>query len=443
MEISDDGKLTFKLPTFEGPLDLLLHLIKKNEMDIYDIPMSKITSQYIDYLHQMQSLELDIAGEYLVIAAMLVNIKSKMLLPSTNAETMIDDEDVIDPREELVAQLVLHQTFQEAAGNLRLLSDERMKQYTREMEDPPKESLKDHLEPNGGNLKALGKAFAKLMMKRKLKEPVKRKINLEKYRLKDEIEILEKKIRENKEPIIFEDLFPKNAEVELVVTIFMAMLELMKRHELKVLQERNFGSIILTGGDASAVDQAKIESLLFVSGSEGISLTEISQLIGLLKPAVHDQILRLNKKYQEDSSCSFEIIEAGERYRLATKKVFSNLLKQYFEAPSMIEISGACLETLSIIAYKQPVTRIEIEEIRGVQSGGMIQKLLLLDLIKEDGRLDAPGRPILYSTTTNFLDYFGIKTLSELPELPKDKDEQASDEDVLELFNEKLYEEEQ
>lgn len=109
----------------------------------------------------------------------------------------------------------------------------------------------------------------------------------------------------------------------------------------------------------------------------------------------------------------------------------------------MIEISGACLETLSIIAYKQPVTRIEIEEIRGVQSGGMIQKLLLLDLIKEDGRLDAPGRPILYSTTTNFLDYFGIKDLSELPELPKDKDEQASDEDVLELFNEKLYEEEQ
>ena len=190
-------------------------------------------------------------------------------------------------------------------------------------------------------------------------------------------------------------------------------------------------------------NQAKIESLLFVSGSEGISLTEISQLIGLLKPAVHDQILRLNKKYQEDSSCSFEIIEAGERYRLATKKVFSNLLKQYFEAPSMIEISGAGLETLSIIAYKQPVTRIEIEEIRGVQSGGMIQKLLLLDLIKEDGRLDAPGRPILYSTTTNFLDYFGIKPLSELPELPKDKDEQASDEDVLELFNEKLYEEEQ
>ena len=86
---------------------------------------------------------------------------------------------------------------------------------------------------------------------------------------------------------------------------------------------------------------------------------------------------------------------------------------------------------------------MKLKKFAAFRSGGMIQKLLLLDLIKEDGRLDAPGRPILYSTTTNFLDYFGIKTLSELPELPKDKDEQASDEDVLELFNEKLYEEEQ
>lgn len=189
-------------------------------------------------------------------------------------------------------------------------------------------------------------------------------------------------------------------------------------------------------------NQAKIESLLFVSGSEGISLTELSQMVGMLKPAVHDQIARLNEKYRDDSSCSFEILEAGERFRLATKKGFAPLLRQYFEAPSMVEISGACLETLSIVAYKQPVTRIDIEEIRGVQSGGMIQKLLLLDLIREDGRLDAPGRPILYSTTANFLDYFGIKSLSDLPELPEGKDDE-DDDNVMELFNAKLYEEQQ
>lgn len=249
MEMTDNGRLTFRLPTFEGPLDLLLHLIKKNEMDIYDIPMTEITSQYIDYLHQMQDLELDIAGEYLVIAAMLLNIKSRMLLPGEAAEMEDEDEDAPDPREELVAQLVLHRTFQEAAGNLRLLSDERMKQYTREMEEPPEDALKAHLEENGGDLKALGRSFAKLMMKRQLKEPVRRRINPEKYSLRNELARLKARISHASAPVPFEELFPEDAEVELVVTVFMAMLELMKRHELRAEQDGNFGSIILTGGD--------------------------------------------------------------------------------------------------------------------------------------------------------------------------------------------------
>ena len=179
-------------------------------------------------------------------------------------------------------------------------------------------------------------------------------------------------------------------------------------------------------------NQAKIESLLFVSGSEGISLTEISQLIGLLKPAVHDQILRLNKKYQEDSSCSFEIIEAGERYRLATKKVFSNLLKQYFEAPSMIEISGACLETLSIIAYKQPITKSEIERIRGVKSDFAVNKLVEYELVQEVGRMDTPGRPLLFGTTEEFLRRFGVESADSLPMVNPD---------VIEEFKQEAEEE--
>jgi len=111
-ESLDMRHLTFKLPTFEGPLDLLLHLIRKNEMDIYDIKMSEITSQYIAYLHQMQELELDIAGEYLLIAAMLINIKSKMLLPTHQEDDFNENTELEDPREELVMQLILHQTYQ-------------------------------------------------------------------------------------------------------------------------------------------------------------------------------------------------------------------------------------------------------------------------------------------------------------------------------------------
>lgn len=191
-------------------------------------------------------------------------------------------------------------------------------------------------------------------------------------------------------------------------------------------------------------NQAKIESLLFVSGTEGISLSELAQLTGLLKPALIEQLNKLQAKYQADKSCSLEIIQANERYRLVTKKGFASLVRRYFELPTMTELSGAALETLAIIAYKQPVTRIDIDEIRGVQSSGMIQKLLLLGLIKEGGRLDLPGRPIVYQTTDDFLDYFGLESLKDLPALPevKEDDKQANGSDFLELFQQTLTQDE-
>lgn len=186
-------------------------------------------------------------------------------------------------------------------------------------------------------------------------------------------------------------------------------------------------------------NQAKVESLIFVSGNEGITITELAHLTGLLKPAINEQLRSLVQKYNQDQTCSFELIQSDENVKFTTKKAFAPLIKEYFEAPATTTLSQAAIETLSIIAYKQPVTRIQIEEIRGVKASSMIQKLLALSLIKEDGRLDVPGRPILYSTTTNFLDYFGIQSLDDLPPLP---DNQVNDEkqdgeqsgDLMELF---------
>ncbi|HIX01166.1 MAG TPA: SMC-Scp complex subunit ScpB [Candidatus Ligilactobacillus excrementigallinarum] len=191
-------------------------------------------------------------------------------------------------------------------------------------------------------------------------------------------------------------------------------------------------------------NQAKVESLIFVSGSEGISITEIAHLTGLLKPAINEQIGILAKKYQEDKNCSFELLQAGEIVKLATKKKFAPLIKNYFEAPATTTLSQAAIETLAIIAYKQPITRIDIEEIRGVKASNMIQKLLSLELIKEDGRLDVPGRPILYSTTDKFLDHFGLKSLDQLPPLPeesKDEDVQNNTDDLMELFEKTIGQE--
>jgi len=123
-------------------------------------------------------------------------------------------------------------------------------------------------------------------------------------------------------------------------------------------------------------------------------------------------------------------------YRLATKAEVEPVVKKYFESPLSTNLSRASLEVLAIIAYKQPITRIEIDDIRGVQSSSTIQKLVLRQMIEDTGRADEPGRPIIYKTTAEFLNYFGLKTIKELPPL---KDEEADDESqsetLINLFN--------
>ena len=116
-----------------------------------------------------------------------------------------------------------------------------------------------------------------------------------------------------------------------------------------------------------------------------------------------------------------------------TKPALAELVKKYLNSNNITELTGAALETLAIIAYKQPITRIGVDEIRGVQSSSMIQRLQLLELIKENGRLDAPGRPILYVTTDKFLDYFGLESLDQLPELDEEKQEDE-EMDLMTLF---------
>lgn len=168
-------------------------------------------------------------------------------------------------------------------------------------------------------------------------------------------------------------------------------------------------------------NQAKIESLVFISGNDGITVTDLAQLCGIMKPAVMAQLKQLQKKYSSDKSCSFELIQTGDYFKLTTKKAFASLVKNYFESPTMTTLSAQALETLAIIAYRQPITRIEIDEIRGVQSSGMLQKLTTFDLVSEQGRSNAPGRPILYQTTEEFLNYFGLTSIEQLPKINQDQ----------------------
>lgn len=182
---------------------------------------------------------------------------------------------------------------------------------------------------------------------------------------------------------------------------------------------------------------AKIEALLFVSGDQGITPSELANLTGLAKPAVFAQLDELKKKYQVDSTSSLKLHMTDERVRLTTKSVYAPLLENYFAIPNQVSLSRAAMETLSIIAYKQPVTRADIEEIRGVGANGALKRLLLLDLITEAGRLEVPGRPIVYATTEFFLDRFGLHSLHELPPFPQAEqlDLPLETDDLLARFN--------
>lgn len=169
-------------------------------------------------------------------------------------------------------------------------------------------------------------------------------------------------------------------------------------------------------------NQAQIEGLLFISGDEGITLSDLAKISGFMKPAILAILQELKIKYENDRTSAFVLLESNQTYRLATKPQLANVIKHYFEVPLTVPLTKALLEVLAIVAYRQPITRLEIDDIRGVKSSGSLQKLMVRGLIDTHGRLDAPGRPFLYSITPAFLNYFGLSNLDELPPLP-DQDE--------------------
>ena len=155
---------------------------------------------------------------------------------------------------------------------------------------------------------------------------------------------------------------------------------------------------------------AATQALLFVAGDDGLTLEEISYVVGIEKTAVRQLLEELMEQLKDETS-GLELILTAQRYKFVTKASLKPYLEKYAVSPFSSQLSSAALETLAIIAYKQPITRLEVESIRGVQCSGAIQKLLLRDLIEEAGRMDSPG------TTTYFMDYFGLETLDQLPDV--------------------------
>ncbi|MDP5873172.1 SMC-Scp complex subunit ScpB [Streptococcus mutans] len=162
---------------------------------------------------------------------------------------------------------------------------------------------------------------------------------------------------------------------------------------------------------------SKIEALLFVAGEDGLSLRQLATLLDIPVTALLQQLEKMAQKYERDDNSALSLLESSKTYKLVTKKDYADLLRQYSKTPINQSLSRASLEVLSIIAYKQPITRIEVDNIRGVNSSSAISKLQAFDLIQEAGKKEVLGRPNLYVTSDYFLDYMGINSLEELPDV--------------------------
>lgn len=230
-----------KLDTFEGPLDLLLHLIDQFEIDIYDIPVAEITTQYLQYIHTMKNLELNIASEYLVMAATLLSIKSQMLLPKQEVNEIIDEYEE-DPREELMQRLIEYQKFKNAANNLQEREEDAYQIFTRA---PSIYKEVKEIEPVvRGNISiydmigALNKVFERKHWDR----PLETKITRVEIPLEQRMDELLHIVKQSKAGIAFEDLFPYRTKSQIVIT-FIALLELMKTNDVYCKQAKHFGSL--------------------------------------------------------------------------------------------------------------------------------------------------------------------------------------------------------
>lgn len=241
-EDSEQTELPYqvRIENFEGPLDLLLHLIKKNEINIYDIPIAMIAQQYLEYLEAMEELNLNVAGDFLVMAATLLQIKSKMLLPAD--ERADDEEDGPDPREELVRRLLEYKAYKEAASQLD--SQERMWReiFWRE-HVPPVEQVEEDLPLENVSLFDLVDALQEVLDR----NPSSRLLEI----VPDNLTVRERmnlilETLEGKDSVSFAALFEGPIHRVMIVVTFLALLELMRLRVARVFQSETFGPILVS-----------------------------------------------------------------------------------------------------------------------------------------------------------------------------------------------------
>ena len=450
------------LALFEGPLDFLLYLIRRDKIDIYDIPIAPITRDYMEYLDLMQELNLDVAGEFMVMAATLIHIKSKMLVPVEPTEAE-GEEDYVDPREELVRRLLELQRYKEAAGLLHQQAQIRAAQWTRPdtvlptLDDSGEEMLE-------AGLYDLIAAFKELLDRRK---------SLLAHEIETEGPSVEERMVELLAMIVagesleFLELFASLETKGQMITTFLALLELVRLKQVRVYQRggsapsvssarwarpprerphrrRGEGPLAEkhakdTHEDAPVAEEqaavepdtaeaadgsvlpprelrAIVEAMVFAA-PQPLTAREIGRVLGGVGKEDWQRALQELKESYAGDDRGLQLIEVAGGWQITTRPEYNDWVRELLDPKVPTRLSIQALETLAVIAYRQPATLPEIIELRGVRSQGVVKTLLEKRLIRITGRKEVVGRPMLYGTTKQFLLHFGLKDLDELPQI--------------------------
>ena len=232
---------TLEINNFEGPLDLLLHLIKKAELDICEISIVEITKQYLDYINLMESMNLNIASEYLTMAAELIEIKSSILLPKKKIDNEDDYEE--DPKENLINRLIEYEKYKEVTEVLKKYEQDRKELYTKKPTDLEIYNTVTNEISENFDLNDLMSALNKMLDRKKLDKPLNTKITNREYSITERSNQI-KNILKNKKQVEFTDLFDIYSKDYIVIT-FLSILTMARHQELSITQDKNFGKIMI------------------------------------------------------------------------------------------------------------------------------------------------------------------------------------------------------
>ena len=233
---------SIKINEFEGPLDLLLHLIKQANIDIYDIEISEITRQYLDYINKMEELNINVAVSYLVMAAELMEIKSKSLLPKKEEEVEEDDEEVIS-KENLINKLIEYKKYKEMAPSFKELEEIRQNIYIKSPEKLNNYIDETIVKDDDTSVDDLVIAFKKFLERKNLEKPITTKITNKEYSVKERKHNI-KNILKEKKKVLFTELF-EDRNTGFIIVTFLSILEMTKEKEVIIKQDTNFSNITI------------------------------------------------------------------------------------------------------------------------------------------------------------------------------------------------------